>query len=50
MVGLPIKAFLWPGWGEVLILSEFEKYLHVNHQKKTYFGIPLPDLRLDLES
>ena len=39
--GLPIQAFLGPGWGEVLILSEFIwEYFHVHLQKKTYFGTP----------
>jgi hypothetical protein len=33
--GLPIQAFLGPGWGEVLISSEFIwEYLHVHLQKK----------------
>jgi hypothetical protein len=33
--GLPIQAFLGPGWGEVLILLEFVwKYPNVHLQKK----------------
>ena len=51
MAGLPGTAILGPGRGEVLILSEF--YMEISTcspSKKTYFGTPLPDLRLDLES
>ena len=49
--GLPIQAFLGPGWGEVLILSEFIlQYLHVHLQKKHTLEHPLPDLRPDSES
>ena len=49
--GLPIQAFLGPGWGEVLILSVFiSEYLHVHLQKKHTSEHPLPDLRPDLES
>jgi hypothetical protein len=49
--GLPIQEFLGPGWGEVLILSEFIlEYPHVHLQKKHTSEHPLPDLRPDLQS
>ncbi len=50
--GLPIQAFLGPGWGEVLILSELIcKYLHVQLSKKNHTSEhPLQDLRPDVES
>jgi hypothetical protein len=47
--GLPIQAFLAPGWGEVLILSQFIwKYPHVHLQKNHTSEHPLPDLKPDL--
>ena len=51
MAGLPDTGILGPGRGEVLILSEF--YMEIStcsQSKKTYFGTPLPDLRLNLKS
>jgi hypothetical protein len=49
--GLPVQTILGPGWGEVLILSEFIwKYMDVHLQKKHTSEHPLPDLRPYLKS
>jgi hypothetical protein len=49
LVGVTDPGISGPGWGKVLILSEFIwEYIHVHLQKKHTSEHPLPDLRPDL--